>query len=260
MSANKSLLLKTRHYRWYPPENHLGYAEEVNTCDPASTILMLVDVYLPDQFDPQKPVEEQYSRLSRKDYRLWRGIIEDSVAPLILAARNAKIPVLYVCNKNDGVPMQGSAFAKKIEKSLGFRVEDAFNEIVLDSQKSAGKADSQLNFLDSVAPQQGDYFIGKTVYSGFFNTPLDTLLRNLGIKTVICAGFRLDACLMGTVLDGLYRGYDFILVRDATLACELPHEIDEQKFTQRMVLHFEALIGSSTTQAEFVNACRVLFE
>jgi len=249
-----SLVLKTRHYRWFPPQDHFGYKEQITDHKKNDTALMLVDVYLPDQYDPGRPEEEQYSSLSAKDYALWRRKIEQGIIPVVRAARSAAIPIIYVCNANIEIGMQHSAYAKKIEQSLGFQVEEAFEEIELESERKEPLAGS-LNFLDGVAPQKGDYFIGKTVYSGFFNTALDSLLRNLQVKTLITAGFRLDACLLGTVLDALYRNYQVILIRDATLACELPNEIDAQQFTERMTLHFEALIGDSMLSEDFIRSC-----
>jgi len=235
-----------RYYCWYPPHEHIGYQEETLTLDKSKTALMLVDVYLPDKYDPDLADEDQSGSLSEKDYELWRGRIETGVVPTLNAARSLGIPVVYVCNQNFEISHQNSAFGKKLKRSLGLKVEQEFQNVVLESQYAKGQM-GRLNFIEAVAPQPGEYFIGKTVYSGFFNTPLDSLLRNLGIETLITAGFRLDACLLGTVMDALYRNYRVILVRDVTLGCELPHEINQTTFTERMILHFEALIGETVT-------------
>ena len=73
-----------------------------------------------------------------------------------------------------------------------------------------------------IAPQSDDYYIRKYVYSGFWDTRLDSLLRNLGIRTLVCAGFAADICLLGTMIDALYRNYRIVLLRDATQAVEIP--------------------------------------
>ena len=243
-SSPSSLELPIRYYCWYPPHDHIGYREETIILNRKSVALLLVDVYLPDKYNPDGLDEDQSGSLSEKDYGLWRRKIEDGVVPALNAVRKAGLPVIYVCNQNFGISPQNSQYGKKLKRSLGLNIERSFQNLLKESQYSEGHI-GNLNFIDAVAPLPGDYFIGKTVYSGFFNTPLDSLLRNLGIDTLITAGFRLDACLLGTVLDAFYRNYRVILIRDATLASELPHEIDRMAFTERMILHFEALIGET---------------
>ena len=65
----------------------------------------------------------------------------------------------------------------------------------------------------------------------------------------------MDACLLSTVFDALFRNYQLILFRDATLGCELDSEIDRLAFTTRMLLHFETLIGSTAEARDFLEVC-----
>ena len=48
--------------------------------------------------------------------------------------------------------------------------------------------------------------------SGFWDTPLDSILRNLGITTLLFAGVNLDQCVLNTFQDASFRGYDCVLV------------------------------------------------
>ena len=50
-------------------------------------------------------------------------------------------------------------------------------------------------------PTDKDYFVLKPKHSGFFSTPLDILLRYLGIDTVVLAGFAADICIAATASD-----------------------------------------------------------
>jgi ureidoacrylate peracid hydrolase len=56
--------------------------------------------------------------------------------------------------------------------------------------------------------------IDKYRMSGFWDTPLDSVLRNLGITTVLFAGVNLDQCVMGTLQDANFLGFDCILIED----------------------------------------------
>ena len=52
--------------------------------------------------------------------------------------------------------------------------------------------------------------------SGFWDTPLDSILRNLGRTTLFFGGVNADQCVMATLQDANFLGYDCILVKDCT--------------------------------------------
>jgi len=68
--------------------------------------------------------------------------------------------------------------------------------------------------VDGLTPADGDIHVDKYRMSGFWDTPLDSILRNLGITTVLFAGVNLDQCVMCTLQDANFLGYDCILVED----------------------------------------------
>ena len=61
-----------------------------------------------------------------------------------------------------------------------------------------------------------DYIIPKRRYSGFFGTSLDLLLRELGIKTLVAIGEDSNVCVLHTLADAYYLGYQTIVPQDAT--------------------------------------------
>ena len=63
-------------------------------------------------------------------------------------------------------------------------------------------------------PTGDDYFVLKPKHSGFFSTPLDILLRYLGVDTVILAGFAADICILLTANDAYMRDYRVVVPRD----------------------------------------------
>jgi ureidoacrylate peracid hydrolase len=225
--------------------------------DPSETAFLLVDVYLPGlkESDAEESQEEDRP-LSEKDFRLWRDITIEHIGPALSAARTAGLPIIYVTNSGPRIAAGRSEFAHKLRQSLGFEVEDAFCEEPVDPLEYHQGLNDQLRFPEAVAPQPGDFYVRKHVYSGFHATRLESLIRNLGVHNLICVGFRLDACLMSTVLDALYRNLKVILLRDCTLASELPHEIDDITFTKRMLLWFEALVGVTVDSEDFIAACK----
>lgn len=68
--------------------------------------------------------------------------------------------------------------------------------------------------VDELNPGDADIQVTKHRFSGFWDTDLDAILRNLGIKTLFVGGVNLDQCVMTTLEDASFLGYDTILVED----------------------------------------------
>ena len=50
--------------------------------------------------------------------------------------------------------------------------------------------------------------------SGFWDNELDSILRNLDVRTLLFAGVNVDRCVLATMQDAGFLGYDCILVDD----------------------------------------------
>ena len=68
--------------------------------------------------------------------------------------------------------------------------------------------------VDELVPDARDIRVTKYRYSGFWDTPLDTILRNLGVTTLFFAGVNADQCVMTTLQDAMFLGYDCVMVED----------------------------------------------
>jgi nicotinamidase-related amidase len=55
----------------------------------------------------------------------------------------------------------------------------------------------------------------KKGFGGFSNTPLDSILRNLGITTCVMTGVTTCVCVSTTLRGGVEHNYRMILIRDA---------------------------------------------
>ena len=65
---------------------------------------------------------------------------------------------------------------------------------------------------------ESDYIVPKRRYSGFFQTNLDMLLRELGVDTLIITGLWVHLCVRQTTVDGFCHGYNIVMPKDATNA------------------------------------------
>ncbi|MEM9543324.1 MAG: cysteine hydrolase family protein [Cyanobacteria bacterium P01_E01_bin.42] len=59
-----------------------------------------------------------------------------------------------------------------------------------------------------------DIRVHKYRMSGFWDTPLDSILKNLGKTTLFFAGVNIDQCVMATLQDANFLSYDCILLQD----------------------------------------------
>jgi nicotinamidase-related amidase len=64
----------------------------------------------------------------------------------------------------------------------------------------------------SVGPQ--DLHVDKHRISGFWDTPLDSILRNLGTRTILFAGVNTDQCVLHSLTDANFLGYGCVLLED----------------------------------------------
>jgi ureidoacrylate peracid hydrolase len=69
--------------------------------------------------------------------------------------------------------------------------------------------------VDELTPAPGEHVVVKKGFGGFSNTPLDTILRNMGVTTCVVAGVTTCVCVSTTVRGGVEHNYRMILVKDA---------------------------------------------
>ena len=63
-------------------------------------------------------------------------------------------------------------------------------------------------------PQAGESVLYKHRFSGFYQTELDAVLKNLGIKYLIFTGCTTSVCVESTVRDAMFRDYLSLLLAD----------------------------------------------
>jgi nicotinamidase-related amidase len=84
--------------------------------------------------------------------------------------------------------------------------------------KHAIKGTKGAEVIPQLKPAKGDYVLDKRTYSGFFETGLDLLLRDMKVDTIILTGLHTNICVRHTAADGFFRGYKIVVPKDATEA------------------------------------------
>jgi nicotinamidase-related amidase len=70
--------------------------------------------------------------------------------------------------------------------------------------------------IAALAPREGELVIDKNTSSAFNSTGIEWLLRNLGVETLVVAGMATDMCVEATSRDAADRGFNVIIVEDAS--------------------------------------------
>ncbi|BCU66825.1 isochorismatase [Sulfolobales archaeon HS-7] len=72
--------------------------------------------------------------------------------------------------------------------------------------------------VDELRPDKDDFLIKKYRYDGFFESPLDYILRVKGVRKVVITGTVANICVLHTAGSAALRWYDVILPKDGISA------------------------------------------
>ena len=242
MKEPEGIRLRGRYYRHYPPEKPLGHAEEDLLLELEDTAFLLVDVY-GRGFDADTSGGDTPA-FYRKWGELNRETVVHHIRPARDAARSAGLPIVYLTNYLAPSTNEHTEWRNMSIRTCGVDVLESWTE-----------PNDVLAFSEVIAPQEGDYLVKKQMYSGFFETHLDSLLRSLGIRNLVVVGFDSRICLGTTVTDAMYRNYRVVVLRDACRTNEYP-ETEAEGWANWMAVRFiESNVGYTATSSAFVDAC-----
>ncbi|WP_019121745.1 isochorismatase family protein [Brevibacillus massiliensis] len=92
----------------------------------------------------------------------------------------------------------------------------------IGSQTALVDGTEGVEIYQEIAPKEGELLIKKHRYSAFYNTDLETQLRNRGIDTLIITGTVTNMCCESTARDAQFRDYKVIFVSDANGTMDHP--------------------------------------
>lgn len=139
----------------------------------------------------------------------------DPLLRLLPALRLAGVPIIWLNwgNRPDRLNLSPSLLHVYKPSGRGVGLGDKLpgsGAAVLEKDSWAAA------IVDELHPDERDIRVDKYRMSGFWDTPLDSILRNLGLTTLLFAGVNLDQCVMCTLQDANFLGYDCILVEDCS--------------------------------------------
>jgi nicotinamidase-related amidase len=97
--------------------------------------------------------------------------------------------------------------------------------------------------VDALKPQERDFLIRKRHYNSFFNTDLDTLLRELKVETVVLVGLVTEICIQNTAAGAFFLGYHIIVPEDGV-------ETISNEFQKTSLNYMKRVFGVKITTVE----------
>lgn len=131
------------------------------------------------------------------------------LADLRKRAKAAGLPIIYV-NDNYGI------------------WQSELNQIIDKAKKGPGR-----KLIEKIMPEADDFFVVKPKHSGFFSTPLSTLLSQLGTNTLILSGVAGNICVLFTANDAYMRDYRLFIPQD----CCASNVKEDNDYALKMMKH-----------------------
>lgn len=98
--------------------------------------------------------------------------------------------------------------------------------------------------VDPDVADANDIWIHKHRMSGFWDTELDSVLRNLDVTTVLFAGVNADQCVLATLIDAACIGYDVVMLEDASATTSPAFCWDATVYNVRQCFGFTASLAA----------------
>lgn len=143
---------------------------------------------------------------------------------LIQAFREKNLPIIYLndCHRK-------GKYDKEFDKRVPHCIEGTWGAEV----------------IEELRPEEEDYCIPKRRFSGFYQTDLDLVLRELGVETVVVTGVVTNICVRSTCHDAFFRGYQVVVPEDCVKATG---DREQESSLWDISTHFGAVTNSETVK------------
>ena len=210
---------------------------EAITFDPQQSALIVVDM------QNAYATPGGYLDLAGFDVSTTRPVIAN-IQTAVTAARAAGMLIIWFQNGWDEQYVEAGG-----PGSPNFHKSNALKTMRKQPQlqgKLLAKGSWDYQLVDELVPQPGDIVLPAR-YSGFFNTPLDSILRSRGIRHLVFTGIATNVCVESTLRDGFFLEYFGVVLEDAT------HQAGPE-FAESRVVQYRNLFGWVSDVETFCDA------
>jgi len=188
---------KQRHRSFY-----YKYAEDpddiiLKSSETAHLIIDVQKTYLEPKENQQENKEWQ------PFFNRMKNLVIPNIKSFISFTREKKVENIFAriaCHKESG-----------LDRSLSQK-KPGFNYLLLPKDTPSGQ------IVDELKPDPDDIVMMKTTDSALTGTNLRLILRNMGIKNVVCTGIFTDQCVSSTVRSLVDESFNVIVIEDCCAA------------------------------------------
>jgi ureidoacrylate peracid hydrolase len=176
-------------------------------------------------------------------------------AKVLTAAREAEIKIVYLkMGFNADLSDLGTADSPNRVRHLFFGVGGAVTTPTGEKSRVLVRDTWNTDILSELAPKQDDIVLYKHRFSGFYETELDAILKQLGVKYLIVTGCTTSVCVESTIRDAMFRDYSCVLLEDCT-AEPIGQDFERSNHDASLLL-IQTMLGWISTSDEFVRAVK----
>lgn len=205
---------------------------------PESTALVVVDMQR-DFLEPRG-----WLALTGVDIAPLAAIVT-AVGNVATVARKAGVSVIYTVEAYRADELDVPANRRWRSERLGHAIGSTGP---LGRHLVAGDPGSDI--VAALAPEAGEPVVAKPGKSAFIGSDFDQILRRRGVRNLVFAGITTDGAVQCTLRDANDRGYECLILEDATASDNASHHADQ--------IHTLALAGghygSIAKVADFASA------
>ncbi|EKY1963013.1 pyrimidine utilization protein B, partial [Cronobacter sakazakii] len=186
-----------------------------------------------------------YLDLAGFDVSSTTPVIEN-IKTAVAAAREAGMTIVWFQNGWDSDYLEaGGPGSPNFHKSNALKTMRRRPEL---HGKLLAKGGWDYQLVDELTPLPGDIVLPKPRYSGFFNTPLDSMLRARNIRHLVFTGIATNVCVESTLRDGFFLEYFGVVLEDAT------HQAGPPFAQQAALFNIETFFGWVSDVQSFCDA------
>ncbi len=128
--------------------------------------------------------------------------------PMSVGVRERLVELVQACRRS-GVPVIFTRHVHVHPETDGGSMARWWHGLILK-----GSEESEL--VDQLCPQKGERVIEKCRYNAFAGTPLEMILRSLGVQDLIVGGVMTNLCCETTARDAFNRDFNVFFLGDGT--------------------------------------------
>jgi ureidoacrylate peracid hydrolase len=184
------------------------------------------------------------------------SMIQAAIAPtarVLKSAREQGIKVVYL-----KMAFRADLSDAGLPDSPNWRVHSPAH--VGDSVRAPDGTESRILIRDTwnteivseLQPQAGDAVVYKHRYSGFYQTDLENILREMNAKYLVITGCTTSVCVESTVRDAMFRDYSCLLLTDC-MAEPIGRDFPRSNHDASLLL-IQTMFGWICRSEEFIQA------